>query len=299
MGWIQRKTRMVIVAIGCSLGLFGCVAMEGTTTVLEDGRVIERVQLSPKRSLWAVLALMADNFAIDLKSDALSRGEASDIVSELRRGMEDMCVMADFLFEQPYADLSIPVSTTRMPLEFEIAGAIANGCSVQIGPYDPRTLPAIATAMLGMRVELLPGAHDPYRLTYVIPRSTVDAGNAVDYGDVCTGDVEPARCRDDFEVLHAILDDWKELFKDEPRLMSRIEDKDLLLGIMEAIRMTFASIPVTSRLRHGVAVDWVSEPSRGQFTREGLDWLWRGSMMDAFAMEDFTITVHPTRAVDD
>ena len=127
MGWIQRKTRMVIVAIGCSLGLFGCVAMEGTTTVLEDGRVIERVQLSPKRSLWAVLALMADNFAIDLKSDALSRGEASDIVSELRRGMEDMCVMADFLFEQPYADLSIPVSTTRMPLEFEIAGAMRTG----------------------------------------------------------------------------------------------------------------------------------------------------------------------------
>lgn len=248
---------------------------------------------------------MADKFEEVLKPDALSRGEASDIVSELRRGMEDTCVMADFLFKQPYADLSIPVSTTRIPLEFEIAGAVANGCLVQIGPYDPRTLPASAAAMLRMHVALLPGAHDPYKLTYDIPRSPPDAANAVDFDDMCAGDVEPARCRDDFEVLHAVLDGWnigdmgKELLEDEPRLTVPDEDKDLLLGIMEAIRMVFTSAPVTYRLRHGVAVDWVSKPSRGQFTREGLDWLWRGSMMDDFAMEDFTITVHPTRAVDD
>lgn len=51
MSLIQRKARVVVVAIGCSLGLFGCIEVEQRMTVLEDGQIIDRIQLSPKRSL--------------------------------------------------------------------------------------------------------------------------------------------------------------------------------------------------------------------------------------------------------
>ena len=318
LGTVQRKAVTAIIALGCSLGVSGCLTVKGTTTVLEDGRIIDQVQVLPKRSLWAIgtMILQVEGINADKPRRSKAPAEMRRMLSELRHGMEDTCVVANFIWGQPYAQQSIPVSATRIPLEFGIADMNANGCSIQIGPYDPRVLPPNFTADMGIRVVPLTGRYSPYKLLTTNPLLELDAANMVEIDTLCTGEIDPVRCRDDFKVLYAFVDNLQEQPADEElnflerHVMDELtlnldKNPNLLIGIMEIFRMVLKDTTVVYQLQDGAAVhdftsrpsESFSAPSRGHYTREEYDWFWRGNMMDALVGDDSALTVRPTRAV--
>ena len=298
LGTVQRKVVTAIIALGCSLGVSGCLTVKGTTTVLEDGRIIEQVQVLPKRSLWAIgtMVLQIEEISADKPRRSKDLAEIRRVLSELRHGMEDTCVVANLIWGQPYAQQSIPVSATRIPLEFGFSNASANGCQIQIGPYDPRVLSSDVAADLGLRIVPLTGLYNPYKLLYISPLLDTDTEITAYIDILCKEEIDTVRCRDDFSALYAFvnhvpaapeqlveeLDVWERYVLD----LYLDENPDLLVGIMEMYRMVFKEITIVSQLRDGAAVGRISSlprktsSARPEYTREGIDWFWRGNMMD-------------------
>ena len=318
LGTVQRKAVTAIIALGCSLGVSGCLTVKSTTTVLEDGRIIDQVQVLPKRSLWAIGTLFLQ--IGEISADKPHRSKAPDdmrrVLSKLRHGMEDTCVVANFIWGQPYTQQSIPVSATRIPLEFGFSNTSSNGCQVQIGPYDPRALLPDVAADLGLRIVPLTGLYSPYKLLIASPLLGTDTAITADIDTLCKGEIDTARCRDDFSALYefvnhvlAVPEQLVELGEElnawERHALDLYldENPDLLVGIMEVFRMVFKDITVVSQLQDGAAVGRISSlphkisSARPDYTREGIDWFWRGNMMDVLVDYGSELTVHPTRAV--
>ena len=77
--WV-RRWKGVWAVLGLSIMLSGCLEIEATTMVLEDGRVIDTMVVQPKNSMLALLALSArGGNAADRGSDTAAGRAVSGI----------------------------------------------------------------------------------------------------------------------------------------------------------------------------------------------------------------------------
>ena len=298
----MRITRLkaMCAALGLSIALSGCLKIEGTTTVLEDGRIIDYIVLQPKHSLLTSLALASDAFPLAMET---VRRKSLDRVREQLHAASDACKIADFLFnKQAYAEQGIPYSTVPTPMEFEFSGTMGNGCSINIGPYDPRTLPEDFTKdVLGMRVVSSTGRYDPYQLSIVKVVETLDEMVANTHTDVpkleasCAAEVKPELCQEELEIAMNFIRNLAKEGGIPDELREMVSNPGMLLGMGEMNRMVLKSVLVTTRIPSNAAVH--TARGAGDFTY-GQGWLWRGSLMELMtSASEFSLEVRPTRPV--
>lgn len=294
--WV-RKWKRIWWVLGLSVALSGCLKVEATTTVLEDGRVIDHIVVQPKNSMLTLLALSARGV------DAAGRGSDTAAIREVKevkrlmllqelRSFGNVCKLADRIYEEALAQQRIPYSAVSVPTEFEFSEIRANGCSIQIGPYDPRTLPAdFAEEMLGIRIELATGLYEPYRMSVVGVDEAIDhltSSALVDVTElqaICSGELEPALCQQELRTLLVLIGSWNMEGEESNELRDILSDPGMLGGTAEVLRMALKSVQVTLRIPDNAAVsmvhgNWDFDYDRG--------WIWRGS-----AMEWITASTHP------
>ncbi|MCY4504007.1 MAG: hypothetical protein OXE57_20975 [Alphaproteobacteria bacterium] len=301
--WVRKWKRMCW-ALGLSVALSGCLKIEATTTVLEDGRVIDNIEVQPKNSLLALLALSARgvNSAGPGSDRAASRSakEFKQILQELRTG--NACKLADRMYEEALAKQKIPYSTVSVPTDFEFSGITGNGCKIQIGPYDPRTLPSdFAEEVLGIRVEPATGLHEPYRMSFVSFDEALDdirPGASMDVAKLqasCSGELDPALCQQELRTLMVLIGTWNMEGNESGKLRDILSGPEMLGGTAEILRMVLKSVPVTRRIPDNTAVSMF--PETWNF-RYGQGWFWRGSAIEwitGSTNPGVSLRIRPTR----
>ena len=114
--WV-RRWKTVCGALVLSIVLSGCLEIEGTTTVLEDGQIIEHVVLQPRRSLLTFLALSARGVTGVAEAEGRGSDAAQDrILREFRRltllrqlrSVGNTCEIADLMYKEMFAKQRIP-----------------------------------------------------------------------------------------------------------------------------------------------------------------------------------------------
>ena len=304
---MARKWRTVWGVLGLSVMLSGCLEFEATTTVLEDGTVIDHMVVQPKNSLLALLSLSARGVeagdrASDLeRSGALGEAQWPALLQDLRI-LGNACSIADLIYEEAFAGQGIPYSAVSVPTDFEIPGIVGSGCSIQIGPYDPRTLPAeFAEEMLGIRVAPERGLHQPYRMSAVSIEEALDDMPSSAPMDVaalqamCSGELEPALCQQELRVLLALVGSMDAEDDEAGEFGEILADPVMLGGTAEFLRMVLKSMPVTLRIPDNSAVSMAHGTWAFEF---GQGWIWRGSAMEWIAASTnpgMSLQVRPNR----
>ena len=307
--WVRRWTR-VLGVLGLSIMLSGCLEIEATTTVLEDGRVIDHMVVQPKNSLLALLTLVekgastADRGSGTASSRTPDANKGLALLDELRT-FANLCVIMDGLYKEALAKQRIPYSAVAVPTDFEFPEIAGNGCSIQIGPYDPRTLPAdVAKEVLGLRIEPAPGLNEPYRMSAISIEEAlgdISFGASVDGTKlqvICSAELEPALCQQELRILLVLMEMERPDTdsKESDELGDILSDPGMLAGAAEMLRMVLKSVPVTYRIPDNTAVSSV----HGALAHEyGQGWIWRGSFMDlitASTNPGMSIQVRPTRS---
>ena len=286
--WVRRWKRAWGV-LGLSVMLSGCLEIEATTTVLEDGRVIDQMFVQPKSSMLALLTLSALVVsAADRGSDTAPSRMLSGIgqiaLLEEIRTFANACKFTDMMYKEALARQRIPYSAVSVPTDFEFSEIAGSGCSIQIGPYDPRTLPAdFAEEVLGIRIEPATGLHEPYRMSFIGIEEALDdipSGASLDVPElqaICSGELEPALCQQELETLLVVIGSWNLEGGASDELGDILSDPGMLSGAAETLRMVLRSVPVILRIPDNAAVRVV----RGTSAREyGQGWIWRGSAME-------------------
>lgn len=305
--WVRKWAR-VCSALGLSIILSGCLEIEATTTVLEDGRVIDHMVVQPKNSLLALLTVVekgasaADRGSGTASSRTPDANKGLALLEELRT-FGNLCVIMDGLYEEALAKQRIPYSAVAVPTDFEFPEIAGNGCSIQIGPYDPRTLPAdVAKEVLGLRIEPAPGLNEPYRMSAISIEEAlgdISFGASVDETKlqaICSAELEPALCQQqELRILLVLMETLNKEAEESGELGDILSDPGMLAGAAEMLRMVLKSVPVTYRIPDNTAVSSV----HGALAHEyGQGWIWRGSFMDlmtASTNPGMSIQVRPTR----
>ena len=304
--WVRRWMRAWGV-LGLSIVLSGCLEIEATTTVLEDGRVIDHMVVQPKNSLLTLLTLSARGVSAagrgsdTAPSRMLSAIRRLAILEELRN-FADVCKFTDVIYKEALARQRIPYSAVSVQTDFEFPELAASGCSMQIGPYDPRTLPAdFAEELLGIRIELATGLYQPYRMSLVSIDEALDdmpssASMVVaELQAICSGELEPALCQQEMRVLSALIGSWDMEGKESDVSRAILSDPGMLSGTAEILRMVLKSVPVTLRIPDNTAVSMVQGASAFEY---GEGWIWRGSAMEwitASTNPGTSLQIRPTR----
>ena len=305
--WV-RRWKTIGGVLGISIVLSGCVEIEATTTVLEDGRVIDHMVVQPKNSLLAFLSLAARGVG------AAGRGSdtaASRMLGEVRRlalleelhNFADVCKFTDVIYKEAVARQRIPYSAVSVPTNFEFSEIAGSGCSIQIGPYDPRTLPAdFAEEVLGIRIELTTGLHDPYRMSVVSIDEALDdipfsaSMGVAELNAICSGELDPALCQQELRILLVLIGSWSTEGKESDVLGELLSDPGMLSGTAEVLRMVLKSVPMTLRIPDNTAVSMVHGLSAFAF-EYGQGWIWRGSLMEWITTSTnpgMSLQIHPT-----
>lgn len=285
-----RNWKKVLAVLGVSIMLSGCLEIEVTTTVLEDGRVIDTMVVQPKNSTLALLSLGA------------SETRRPKLRQDLRT-FGNVCKLADEIYKEALAKQKIPYSAVSVPTKFEFSEIAANGCSVQIGPYDPRTLPAeFAEDVLGIRIEPATGLHKPYRMSVVSFDEVLDElpssapMDAAELQAMCSREPEPALCQQDLRILSALLEFGKMEVEEFDKFENFLSDPGMLGGVAEVLRMLLKSAPVTWRIPNNTAVSTVRGIPAFEY---GKGWTWRGSFMEFITATDTkpvtSLEIRPTR----
>ena len=301
------RWKRVWAVLGLSIALSGCLEIEATTTVLEDGRVIDHMVVQPKNSLLAFLALSARGVS------AAGRGSdtaPSRILNEIRRlalleelrNFANVCKFTDEIYKEALARQRIPYSAVSVPTDFRFSEIAGSGCSIQIGPYDPRTLPAdFAEEVLGIRIELATGVHEPYRMSVVSIEEALEdmlSSAPMDVAElqaICSGELEPALCQQELRVLLVLIRSWNMEGAEPDELRDILSVPGMLGGTAEMLRMVLKSMPVTLRIPDNTAVSRVNGNAAFEY-RQG--WTWRGSAMEwitASTNQGIWLQIHPTR----
>ena len=302
-----KNWKKVLAVLGVSIMLSGCLEIEATTTVLEDGRVIETMVVQPKNSMLTLLALSARNVnAADSGYDTTAGREVGEvrrlILLQDLRTFGNVCKLADAIYKEALTRQKIPYSAATVPITFEFTEIAANGCSIQIGPYDPRTLPAdFAMEVFGIRIEPATGLHEPYRMSVVsIDEALADipSRESIDMAElqaVCSGELEPALCQQELRILMVLIASWNMEGEDSDEFRDILSDPGMLGGAAEILRMVLKSVPVTLRIPDNAAVSTVRGTSAFEY---GQGWIWRGSAMEwitGSTKPGMSLEVRPTR----
>ncbi len=159
-----------------------------------------------------------------------------------------------------------------------------------MGPYEPRTLPPdFAEDMLGMRIELENGLHEPYRVSWISFEETLDdtqVGVSVDEAELaasCSGELEPELCQRELRTLLLLIESGEDEVPDKFRDI--LSDPGMLVGTAELLRVLLKDVPVTERIPDTAAVNRVEGYDFPTFA-SGQEWTWRGDLMEV-------ITMHP------
>ncbi len=293
--------------LGLSVALSGCLKIEATTTILEDGRVIDHMVVQPKNSLLSLLNLLARGVnAAGLVSDTAAGRTVKEVkrlmaLQELRT-FGNVCKLSDRIYKKALAKQRIPYSAESIPTDFEFSEIKGNGCSIQMGPYDPKTLPAdFAEDMLGIRIERVSGLHEPYRMSVVSVDEALDdllPGASMDLAElqaICSGELEPALCQQELRILLVLIGRWNMEGEESDELRDILSHPGMLGGTAEMLRMVLKSVPVTLRVPDNTAVRMVHGTSAFEY---GRGWIWRGSAMEwvtASTNPGLSILIHPAR----
>lgn len=304
--WV-RKWKGVWAVLGLSIMLSGCLEIEATTTALEDGRVIDTMVVQPKNSMLTLLALSARGVnAADRRPDTAAGRAVSEVRRLMRlqelRTLGNLCKWANRIYKEPLAKQRIPYSAVSVPTKFEFTEIAASGCSIQIGPYDPRTLPAeFAKEVLRIRIEPTTGLDEPYRMSvFRIDEAlgSIPSGASFDAAElqaICAGELEPALCQQELQVLLVLTRSWIKEGEEADELKDILSNSGMLGGAAEILRMVLKSAPVTLRIPDNTAVITV----HGTPAREyGQGWTWRGSAVEwitASTNPGVSLEIRPTR----
>ena len=262
----MRKWKTLCWVLGLSVALSGCLKIEATTTVLEDGRVIDRMVVQPKNSLLSLLNLSARGVnaagrGSDTAGRAVKEVKRLMLLQELRT-LSNACKLADRIYKKALAKQRIPYSAVSAPTDFEFSEIKSNGCSIQISPYDPRTLPAdFAEEMLGIRIELVTGLHEPYRMSVVSVDEALDdlpPGALMDLAElqaICSGELEPALCQQELRILLVLIGRWNMEGEESDELRDILSHPGMLGGTAEMLQMVLKSVPVTLRVPDIILAD--------------------------------------------
>ncbi len=286
--WVRRwKTAYGV--LGLSVVLSGCLEIEATTTVLEDGRVIDHMVVQPKNSLLAMLSLTA-------------RGRKGRTDLQELRTFGNVCKIADWIYKEAFARQRIPYLAVSVPTDFEFSEIVGSGCSIQMGPYDPRTLPAdFAEEMLGIRIEPAAGLHEPYLMSVVSIDEALDNKpssalmNAAELQALCSGELEPALCQQELRILLVLIGNWDKEDEESNEFRDILSDPGMLSGAAEMLRMVLKSVPVTLRIPDNTAVRMVHGASAFEY---GQGWIWRGNAMEwitASTNPGMSLQIRPSR----
>ena len=302
-----KNWKNVLAVLGVSIMLSGCLEIEATTTVLEDGRVIDTMVVQPKNSMLTLLALSARGMNT---ADSGSDTTAGRKVGEVRRLMSlqdlrtfgNVCKLADAIYKEALTRQEIPYSAATVPITFEFSEIAGNGCSIQIGPYDPRTLPAdFAMKVFGIRIEPATGFYEPYRISvFTIGEALADipSRELMDVAElqaVCSGELEPALCQQELRILMVLIGSWNMEGEESAEFRDILSDPGMLGGAAEILRMVLKSVPVTLRIPDNTAVSTVRGTSAFEY---GQGWIWRGSAMEwitGSTNPGMSLEVRPTR----
>ena len=301
------KSKRVWGVLGISIVLSGCLKIEATTTVLEDGKVIDQMVVQPKNSLLALLSLSAQGVSAagrgsDTEPSRMFRKARQILLLQDLRNFANVCKVTDLIYKEELATQRIPYSAVSIPTDFEFSEVAGSGCSIQIGPYDPRILPAdFAGEMLGIRIELTTGFHAPYRMSVVsidealgdMPFST--SIDSAELQEMCSGEFEPALCQQELGVLLVLIESWNMEGGESNELGDILSDPGMLGGTAEMLRMVLKSVPMTMRIPDNTAVNMVYGTSAFEY---GQGWIWRGSAMEwitASTNPGISLQIRPTR----
>ena len=290
-----RNWKKFLAVLGVSIMLSGCVEIEETATVLEDGRIIYTTVIQPKNSMLTLLSLGASEIRRPkLRQDLRTFGNVCKLVDEI------YSAIFNETYKETFARQGIPYSAVSVPTKFEFSAIAGNGCSIQVGPYDPRTLPAeFADEVLGIRIEPATGLHRPYRMSVVSIDEVLDelpssaSMDAAELQAICSGELEPALCQQDLRILSALLRAWKMEVEGSDKFGNFLSDPGMLGGAAELLRMVLKSAPVTLRIPDNTAVRMVHGTSA---LDRGQGWIWRGSVMEWITENPVTsLEIRPTR----
>ena len=289
----SRQWKIIFAALGLSLFLSACLKIEGTTTVLEDGHIIDRLTIQPKNSMLFLLSVNQQLLSNSLKTANLSDRGRKKLMKDFSSAA-DACTIASILFDkEEYLQHKIPYSVTAVPTDLEISHITMNGCLVQIGPYDPRKLPRdFVENTMGMSVKQLSGPNDPYKLeSFETDRHTTMTTSPYSNIDAsCELDIMPDICKKETliaaNLLQSIIGGASGEFSE------MISNENVLLGLAEIARLALNSISVVMTIPDNIAVSKVS--GAGDFTY-GEGWKWRGSAMELLSDSDFSLEVRPKR----
>ena len=304
--WVRKWKRLWWV-LGLSVALSGCLKVEATTTILENGRVIDHMVVQPKNSLLTLLALSARGVNAAGRGADTAAGRAVKEVKRLMllqelRTFGNVCKLADRIYKKALARQRIPYSAVSIPTDIEFPEYPGSGCSIHIGPYDPRTLPEdFAEEMLGIRIEPARGLHEPYRMSFVSADEALDdlppsaSMDVAELQAICSGELESALCQQELRILSVLLESWNMEGDESGELGDILSDPGMLGGAAEMLRMALKSAPVALRIPDNTAVRMV----RGTSAYEhGRGWIWRGSAMEwitASTNPGLSLQIHPTR----
>ena len=302
----RRSWKSVCAVVGFSIVLSGCLKVEGTTTVLEDGQIIDRVVLQPKMSMLPHIATFHDAVTrhlerSGLKSHAKERTILTEMWAELNTAA-NACMLANDIYDMDaFVRQGIPYSAVPVPIDFEHSNIKVNGCSIQIGPYDPRTLPvSIAEDVLYMRVEPLTGRYNPYRVSAVeVPLPAIEDHPNLEAS--CASEEKPELCREEMKIAITVLRDIGEEGSGESRnvfaneFQKTLANPGMLVGLAEIARLLLRDMSMTWFIPDNAAVGAVRGP--GIFTY-GQGWRWRGTIFEAIrTLPALSFEVRPRRAV--
>ena len=304
--WVRRWKRVCGV-FGLSIMLSGCLEIEATTTVLEDGRIIDQMVVQPKNSMLALLTLSVSGVSAigggseTDRSRILRRIRQIELLEELRN-LANVCKFIDAIYKEEFARKKIPYSAVPVPTDFQFPEIAASGCSIQIGPYDPRILPSdFAEEMLGIRIEPATGPHEPYRMSVVsIDEALEDIRSDVsidriELQAICSGELEPKLCQQELRILLVLIGSWNMEGVESNELRDVLSDPGMLSGTAEMLRMVLKSVPLTLRIPDNAAVKMVHGTPAFEY---GQGWIWRGTAMEwitASTNPGMSLQIRPTR----
>ena len=296
----SKRFQSICTVLGLSLFLSACWKVEGTTTVLEDGRIIDRLTVQSKHSML---------FLLSVNQLLLSKAKAPTVLSD--RGKEklrgllndfssaaNVCtIMAKMFDEKEYLQHTIPFSITPLPSR-EISTITTNACFVQIGPYDPRELSReFVQDTMGMSITRLPGLYDPYKLS-IYNNILMQYTSPVPYAQIeasCEADSMPDVCKREMTIAMNLIKGIVEDDSDE--FLEMISNEDMLLGLAEIARLALHNISVILNVPDNVAVYKVG--GSGDF-KYGKGWEWQGSAMELLAEladPEWSLEVRPARGM--
>lgn len=294
----MRSWKSIFGVIGFSIVLSGCLKADGTTTVLEDGQIIDRVVLQPRMSMLASIAAFQGAFThLAEQSGRKSYTKKRTSLAEIREKLSsvtNVCKLADAIFDkQAHVRQGVPYSTVPVPINFEYSGVRGNGCSIQIGPYDPRSLPVgFAKDVMGIHVEPLTGVYSPYRVS-TVGGSFPPIADHPNLEASCMSEERPELCQEEMKIAITVLRYIDE--EGSGKLRNMLANPGMLVGFAEMTRSLLRSLSITWYIPDNAALGMIRGP--GIFTY-GQGWRWQGSFLEATStLPALSFEVRPRRAV--